>query len=97
MRMLVKFSVPVEKGNQAFQSGTLQKTVQSMVERLKPEAAYFYPNENGERSAFMVFDMEGSWQIPSIAEEVFQTLNAKIQFSPVMNAEDLQRGWEERG
>lgn len=95
MRMLVRFSVPVEKGNQAFQSGALQKTVQSVIDRLQPEAAYFGPNEDGERSAFMVFDMEGSWQIPGIAEEVFQNLNAKIQFSPVMNADDLKRGWEE--
>ena len=62
MRMLVKASFPAEKGSEAYQSGAMQRTFQAAAEALKPEAMYFFP-ENGDRTAFLVFDMAGSWQL----------------------------------
>ena len=50
MRMLLKVSMPVEKGNEAAKSGALQRTIQSTMEALKPEAAYFYPEDGNYRS-----------------------------------------------
>jgi hypothetical protein len=91
MHMMLKFKVPVEKGNQAFTDGSLASTIQSLIEELKPEAAYFSPDE-GERSGFMVFDMTDAAQIPKIAEPLFKNLHAEIEFRPVMNADDLKRG-----
>ena len=41
MRMMIKFSIPVEFGNSAIRSGQLQKITQQLSEDLKPEAAYF--------------------------------------------------------
>ena len=96
MRMLLKISMPVEKGNEARKSGALQRTIQSTIESLKPEAAYFYP-EDGKRTAIMVFDMKGSWQLPAMVEPLFQDLGASIHVTPVMNGEDLQRGFKEAG
>ena len=96
MRMLLKISMPVEKGNEAVKSGALQRTMQSTSEALKPEAAYFYP-EDGKRTAIMVFDMKGSWQLPATVEPLFQDLGASIHVTPVMNGEDLQRGLKEAG
>ena len=43
------------------------------MEALKPEAAYFYP-EDGKRTAIMIFDMKGSWQLPATVEPLFQAL-----------------------
>jgi hypothetical protein len=63
MRTLLKISMAVEQANAAAKSGALQRTIQSTIEALKPEAAYFYP-EDGRRTALMVFDMKGSWQLP---------------------------------
>jgi hypothetical protein len=91
MRMLLKFKVPVERGNQAFKDGSLAATIQSLIEELKPECAYFGPDE-GERSGFMVFDMTDPAQIPKIAEPLFTALHAEVDFFPVMNADDLKRG-----
>ena len=88
--------MPVEHGNEAAKSGALQQSIQSTIEALKPEAAYFYP-ENGKRTAIMIFDMEGSWQLPKTVEPLFQNLGASIDLTPVMNGEDLQRGFEEAG
>ena len=96
MRMLLKISMPVERGNEAAKSGVLQRTLQSTMEALKPEAAYFYP-EDGKRTAIMVFDMEGSWQLPPTVEPLFQDLGASVHVTPVMNGEDLQRGLKEAG
>ena len=96
MRMLLRIQIPVEKGNEAFKSGALQRTIQTAMEQLKPEAAYFYP-EGGKRNGIMVFDMEGSWQLPPMLEPLFESLNASIDLTPVMNGEDLQRGFEAVG
>jgi hypothetical protein len=96
MRMLLKISMPVVQANEAAKSGALQRTIQSTMEALKPEAAYFYP-EDGKRTALMVFDMKGSWQLPPTVEPLFQNLGASVHLTPVMNAEDLQRGFKEAG
>jgi hypothetical protein len=97
MRMLMKISMDVDKSNAAIKSGALQRTLQSTIEALKPEAAYFFPDENGNRSALMVFDMTGSWQLPKTVEPLFQELGASIHLTPAMNGEDLQRGLKEAG
>jgi hypothetical protein len=96
MRMLLKISMPVAQGNEAAKSGVLQRTIQSTIEALKPEAAYFYP-EDGKRTAIMVFDMNGSWQLPKTVEPLFMALGASVHVTPVMNGEDLQRGFKEAG
>ena len=94
MRMLLKISIPVAKGNEAIKNGTMQQSVEALMEALKPEAAYFFPDEHGNRSSLFVFDMEGSWQLPPLLEPVFQNLDAVVHLTPAMNGEDLQRGFE---
>lgn len=96
MRTMIKITVPVEAGNRAFRDGTLQKTIMGMVEDLKPEAAYFFP-ERGIRTAMFVIDMKDSSDIPVIAEPLFEKLNASVEFLTVMNANDLKKGFERSG
>ena len=89
MRMMLRWTVPVEKGNETIRDGSLATTMQSLLEDLKPEAAYFWP-ENGERAGMMIFDMADTTQIPQIAEPLFMKLDAAVEFLPVMNADDLK-------
>ena len=91
MRTMIRIKIPVEAGNRAFQDGTLPKIMMETIERLKPEAAYFCP-EQGVRTAFMIVDLKDSSEIPTIAEPFFSRLNAAVEFLPVMNAEDLRKG-----
>lgn len=89
MRMLLRVSIPVEAGNAAAKAGTLGSTVEKIVAELKPEAAYFFADDAGNRSGSIVFDMKDSSQIPAIAEPWFLAFNAKVSFRPVMNPKDL--------
>ena len=91
MRTLVRVTLDMAAGNKAVADGSLPKVIQSTMEKLHPEAAYFH-TVDGNRSCFMVFDMKDASEIPGIAEPFFQQLNAKVEFTPVMNAEDLQKG-----
>ena len=61
---------------------------------LTPEAAYFFPDQTGNRSAIFVFDMEGSWQLPPVVEPLFHNLDAAVFLTPAMNGEDLQKGMQ---
>ena len=94
MRMMMKVSIPVEAGNRALKDGSLARAMQSTTERLKPEATYFLTGE-GDRTALFFFDMQDVSQIPALAEPLFMGLNAALTLSPVMNADDLQKGLAE--
>jgi hypothetical protein len=61
------------------------------MERLKPEAAYFFP-DGGVRTCIMIVDLKDVTDMPGVAEPLFMKLNAKVEFLPVMNAEELKRG-----
>ena len=91
MRMMLKVTVPVEKGNEAIADGSLPRKMQAILGDLKPEAAYFLPFD-GKRTALIFLDLADSSQIPVAAEPFFMAFNAEIDFYPVMNAEDLGKG-----
>jgi hypothetical protein len=91
MRMLMRVSIPVEAGNAAAKAGTLGSTVETILADLKPEAAYFFADDAGNRSGSIVFDMKESSEIPAAAEPWFLAFNAKVSFRPIMNPEDLAK------
>ncbi len=90
MRCLLKVSIPVETGNAAISDGTLPKTIESILNELKPEAAYF-AEDNGKRTGFIFFDLKDTSQIPGVAEPWFLAFNAHLEFHPAMNLEDLKK------
>ncbi len=93
MRTMLRVSLNVVASNRAIQNGTLPKVIKDTLEKLKPEACYFYTIQ-GKRSCIMVFDMKDTSEIPVIAEPFFMEMNAEVDFCPVMNATDLQKGLE---
>src|SRR5215218_5832646 len=65
MRFMITCRIPVQKGNELVKNGTLGPTVQSIMEDLEPEAAYFV-DVDGARGAHIVVDMEEASQIPPL-------------------------------
>ncbi|MFI7295335.1 DUF3303 family protein [Streptomyces sp. NPDC050121] len=96
MRMLLKASFDTEKANEAIRNGTLTKLIQESMEQIKPEAAYFTA-DHGKRTAYVVFDMQDSSQMPVLSEPFFLNLDAEISYTPVMNMEDVQKGLSQIG
>jgi len=89
--MMMKARMDTEAASKAIQDGSLPKIMQSMMEQLKPEAAYFGP-DGGHRTAFIVFQMDDPSQLPAISEPLFSGFNASIEIFPVMDKADLERG-----
>ena len=91
MRMLLRVSIPVEAGNAAARNGTLGPTIERILGDLKPEAAYFFADDSGQRSGSIVFDMKDASQIPAVAEPWFLAFNAQVTLRPIMNPQDLAK------
>ena len=91
MRMLLRVSIPAEAGNAAAKAGTLGPTIEKILQDLKPEAAYFFADDSGQRSGSIIFDMKDSSEIPAAAEPWFLAFNAKLSFRPVMSPQDLAK------
>jgi hypothetical protein len=81
----------VEKGNQAFIDGSLGKTMESVMSKLKPEAAYF-TTLNGKRGGMLFLDLAEPSQVVEAVEPFFLNLNAAVDIVPVMNGDDLRKG-----
>jgi hypothetical protein len=96
MRMLLKFELGLAATNAAVRDGTIGEINEELMAITKPEAAYF-GTENGRRTGYIVFDLVDPAQIPVIAEPLFQRTESRVEFIPVMNADDLQRGLAEAG
>jgi hypothetical protein len=93
---MARISMPVEAGNRAIKDGSLGTVMQRAAERWKPEAMYF-TTFDGDRTAFMVFDLPDASDIPPFAEPFFTGLNADVVIAPVMNGDDLQKGLAQLG
>ena len=90
MRFLVKARMDVEAANALASAGKLGSTIQSILEDLKPEAAYFVADE-GQRTAYLFLDMQDPSQLPAVAEPWFLAFNADIEAQPAMVPADLEK------
>lgn len=88
MLFMFKISWPVERGNADARKGFA--TVQRIVAEQKPEAIYFVA-QDGKRTAMMFKSMTDLSQLPGIAEPWFLAMNASIEATPAMVAEDLMK------
>jgi len=96
MRVLLTVQMDTEKSNKVIKDKKLAEIMQSAMERLQPEAAYFGAKE-GQRTGFIVFDLKEASDIPSVAEPFFMELGAKVSFIPVMDLDDVRSGLTKAG
>jgi hypothetical protein len=91
MRMMLRFTIPVERGNRAVADGSLARAFEALLSEHKPEAAYFFVDQ-GKRGGLLVFDIADVSELPRINEPLFAALDAAIEITPVLTADDLKRG-----
>ncbi|MEU0738714.1 hypothetical protein [Streptomyces sp. NPDC006134] len=96
MRVLLKATLDTEKANEVIRSGKMPERMKAILDQLKPEAAYFGPL-GGRRTALLILDMQDSSDLPPTGEPFFTQLNAEVEVTPIMNAEDLQKGLSRLG
>ena len=66
------------------------QVVEKILSEQKPEAAYFIA-EGGLRTAILIMNMKDVSQLPAIAEPWFLALNARMEVTPAMVADDLKK------
>jgi hypothetical protein len=86
--MIMNISIPTEPFNTLARKGSAGKTIQKILEAIKPEAAYF-TEQNGHRGALLIVDMKDASAIPALAEPWFLSFNADCNFRIAMTPQDL--------
>ncbi|MSQ27925.1 MAG: hypothetical protein EXR51_07290 [Dehalococcoidia bacterium] len=75
-------------------SGKIAQILEKLMADIKPEAAYMYPVD-GQRGGHVIVNMADSSElaaVAAVAERFWIGLKAHVTMTPVMNAEDLQKG-----
>ena len=90
MRILLKVSMPHETANALARAGKLGETIGTLLEDLKPEAAYFAAMD-GKRTGIIVLNIDDPSEIPAIAEPFFLALGADVEIHPAMTPDDLMK------
>ncbi len=88
MRFMLKVEMPVERANELAEEDKLGETIQTILDDLEPEAAYF-TTSNGDRAGYIFVNIDDASEIPAFAEPWFLALEANVDIVPVMTPEDL--------
>jgi len=91
MKFMLRLHFPAEHGNKMLQDPNFQKSLEGVLNQVKPEAAYFCPIE-GERGMYLVVNLQSADMIVKIAEPLWMALNCKMDLTPVMELSDLKKG-----
>ncbi len=92
MRFIIRAQVPTEAGNRMMKDPNGMKQIESYMQSVKAETAYFF-EAGGDRTMVFVVNMDRTDQMASIAEPLFM-MGAKVEFHPVMLMEDLKKAAE---
>lgn len=91
MRVMLKFTIPVEKGNEAVADGSIGAAIEKLIADTNAEAAYFTMID-GKRGGIIIFDEKDQAKLTTYNEPMFAALNAAIDIVPILTLDDLKRG-----
>jgi hypothetical protein len=92
MRFILRAQIPTEAGNRMMANPNGMKDLESYMQKIKPEAAYFF-EAGGDRTMVFIVNMDRADQMPMLAEPLFM-MGAKVEFHPVMLPADLKKAFE---
>jgi hypothetical protein len=76
MRMMMKISAQIEAVNKAVRDGSAQRIMQTSFETLRPEAAYFYPADDG-RTILLFIDVKEVSEAPGPTRPYLTTVRRR--------------------
>lgn len=88
MRLMLSVELNTEKTNELVASGRMGEVIQGIMAKIQPEAAYFHARD-GRRAITLFVDAADSASLPSFAEPFWLELNATVEATPCMNADEL--------
>jgi hypothetical protein len=91
MRTMVKFTIPTKESKPLVQDGSIGQTMESILGKLQPEAAYFCPIDS-KRGGFFVINMEEESEVVTKLEPLWLELSATVETFPVATADELRAG-----
>jgi hypothetical protein len=91
MRLMMTFTIPVERGNEGAKDGTILKAIENLVKETNAEASYFTVID-GQRAGYIVFEENDQARLTKLNEPMFAALDAAIDIVPVLTLDDLKRG-----
>jgi Domain of unknown function (DUF3303) len=93
---MLHVAMDTETSNELVASGKMGSTIEGILAKLEPEAAYFHPAD-GRRGFTLVIDAPDGATLPSLVEPLWQQLGATVEAVPVMNAAELGEGLSRLG
>ena len=93
-RMMLKVQIPVEAGIRAIENGTMGPIFERLMAKIKPEAAYF-SQEDGLRTAYFVYVIDGTFEFAEIHEPLIQGLGARVYDQPALTWQDIGKAFAE--
>jgi hypothetical protein len=91
MRFMLKFTIPVERGNRAVKDGTIGPAIEQLLKATNAEAAYFTMID-GQRGGIVFFEETDVSRLTGYNEPMMAALDAAIDIVPVQSHEELNRG-----
>jgi hypothetical protein len=91
MRLMLRFTIPVEKGNEAVADGTIGPAIEKLLADTEAKDAYFTMLD-GVRTGIIFFEETDQANLTKYNEPMFSALNAAIDIVPVLTLDDLKRG-----
>jgi hypothetical protein len=91
MRTMVKFTIPTQESNPLIRDGSIAQTLETILGKLQPKAAYFCPID-GKRGGFIVINLEDESEIVTKLEPLWLEAAATVETFPVATADDLRAG-----
>ena len=90
MRFLIKFTIPVERGNEVLRDPEFGQKMSQLLGDMTAEASYFALS-NGQRTGYAVVSMDDASQLPALCEPLWFWLKVDLDITPVMLPQDLQK------
>ncbi len=91
MRMMLLVTFPTARFNELWRKGEIGAKVRQIIEDTKPEAIYFGKGADGQRGAVVIVDVPTALDLPRVTEPWYLTLDAAVETSVCMTAEDIAK------